>query len=1517
MTRAFQDINPIASESAPTKVPEKTRSRLFAALFSTTSLITLIFGAVAYIPQLLTRPGWISVDTKQYLYINPSQYTQRVASIWMPNTDLGSVTHQNIGYLFPMGPWYSVFAHFDIPVWVAQRLWVGSLLFGAATGIAYLCRTLNLSGQASLAAGLVFMLSPYVLQYVEFASALLAPWSGLGWMLGLTIKAARKGGWKYVGGFGVTLALTSSINATALIYIGFAPALWLFFALFTKEIRLSRFISTFIKIGVASVAVSLWWIAGLWAEAKYGLNILKYTETEQAIASTSSAAESLRGLGYWYFYSSDSYGSILPASIPYQSWAWLVGLSFGIPALGFVSAAIIRWRSRTYFILLILVGTILSVGAHPYGSSTPFGTLFSRFISSSEAGLALRSTDRATPLIVLGIAMLLGGGIDAISRKWKFLGIAVAAVISGAAIANQPALFNGQYVPAVAARNDIPNYWYQAANYLSSKGDSTRVMQLPGQDFETYRFGTTTDPILPGLINRPVIERRQVPMGSTASVDLLDAFDNTVQLSTLNPRGVSAVARLMSAGDILITSDIAYEHYNLPPPKNVMSWFSPTPTGLSSPIGFGQPIPNYPTHGLPLWNEQTLSLPDSTPWPNPLTDFPVPNARPIVRLESPSAPVIIDGGGSGIVAAANSGLLDGNPTILYSGSYAGSPSKLQSVVTPDSTLVVTDTNRRELREWGTIRDSIGYTQTATEPLTSNNPSYAALELFPSTGTATQTVALQKGVKLITASSFGNPIGLTPEDQPTNAMDGNPDTLWLTGGFIDPIGQWLKIQFDSPVTTGTINLQQPLFVLPDRWIDQVKLTFDDKSSIVASLGASSLTRLGQTITFPTRTFSSVTITVTGLHNIVPNPIGDIGFAEVRIANKTVTVVARPPTDLLSSLGTSSQSHRLLLIYSRQRTSNFPPRTSPEINMNRQVSLPATRTFSISGNATLSSELPDQTIDILTGRSPNPPGLQPVARSIGRLPGDPGADAAAAFDGNPETAWEPGLGIGGQLGAWIEVDTPTPVTMDQVQLQILADGHHSIPESVTISTEQGMRTIFLPKNLPRSVVGNDLVLNLSFARLSGREIRLTIQSIRPATTPDYYTLEPVVLPVGIIEFDIPGVNIPNLPAQMPNVCRPDLLTLDGSPVWVKITGTTQDALSGRNLGVVGCGPNANGVTISKGSHLLETSIGKDFGFDINELVLDSAAGGASEPLTSDGYVQRAPSPEPSSHIRILSENATNVKVSIQTTGGPVWLVLGESQDSGWQAYGTIDGKKYSDLNGAKSNLIDGYANGWLINPPPGVHTIDVTLTFTPQHVIDVSLITSAGAIGLCSIFAFIPLRRRAKSRRKRKHGKSRFKWKNGTMVATRTVEETFSQSVPKLQLPLFGHNFRTSLLVAIPVSLLTGSVAGFFYLPKLGVIVAIATFLVMEVKWLRWITNIGSVAFIIAAGASITYTQATHPHTFGAGWPNTFNPQANWIWIGVLLLFADSMAAATRRKKLRSQPDSPRIPEAQTQEEISER
>ncbi|MHB8329631.1 MAG: alpha-(1-_3)-arabinofuranosyltransferase domain-containing protein, partial [Acidimicrobiales bacterium] len=257
----------------------------------------LVLGVVALAPQLLAQPGVVDSDTKSYLYLDVGRFLRQSTSMWDPSVALGTVTHQQIGYLFPMGPFFWLTQALGIPTWAAQRLWVGFILFAAGAGVLILCRTLSLGGPGRFVAAVAFMLSPYFLQYVGRISVILLPWAALPWLIALADRSLR-GGWRYPALFALVVASMSSVNASSALYVGMAPVLWLAYTVFVDRGRWRHVLAATWRIAVLTTLASLWWVVGLQVEAAYGINILKYTETVPVVSSTSLSSEILRGLGY-------------------------------------------------------------------------------------------------------------------------------------------------------------------------------------------------------------------------------------------------------------------------------------------------------------------------------------------------------------------------------------------------------------------------------------------------------------------------------------------------------------------------------------------------------------------------------------------------------------------------------------------------------------------------------------------------------------------------------------------------------------------------------------------------------------------------------------------------------------------------------------------------------------------------------------------------------------------------------------------------------------------------------------------------------------------------------------------------------------------------------------------------------------------------------------------------------------------------------------------------------------------
>ena len=1143
-----------------------------------------LLAALAYVPVMLTSPGRVVADTKSYLYLDPSRLLERAPSMWDPNIGLGTVTHQNIGYLFPMGPYYWLMDTLGFPAWVSQRLWLGTILLAAGLGVLYLMRTLAVRGPGVPVAALVFMLTPYSLDFASRISVILLPWAALPWMVAIMVRALRDDrGWRYPAIFAIVVQVVGGVNATALIFAGIAPALWVLHAVYvTREIRVRRAFAVLAKVGLLTFLASLWWLAGLSIQSGYGLNVLRYTETLETVSTASLANEVLRGLGYWFFYGRDKLGPWTESSVGYTQHIWLILVGYAVPVLAIAGAALVRWKHRVFFVALVLVGVTVAVGAHPYDDPSPFGALFKSFAADSSFGLALRSTGRAVPLLVLGLAVLLGAAVNVVAERWgardqassrdgarigrgRARGLVLAGVIGALAIANLPALWNGTFYGKNLQRDeDVPAYWTQAIGDLDAGPHDTRVLEIPGADFAAYRWGNTVDPITPGLMDRPYVARELIPWGSPASADLLNALDRRLQEGVLDPSAIAPVARLLGVGDVVYRADLQTDRFDLP--RSRPTWLllsDPVPAGLGTPKPYGDSL------GPPLTfaqqDEVALALPPSSPEPAPVVVFPVEDAPSIVRTAAAGAPLLVSGDGEGLVDLAVLGALDGSRPVLYSASFAGDGAALRKQVdAPESTLVVTDSNRKRGRRWGAIKDVEGATERAGETALTKDEADNRLDVFPDASTDANTVVESPGARVST-TRYGNRITYWPEQRGARAFDGDVSTAWQVGTHAKAIGEKLRLDLDEPITTDHVNLVQRQVGDTRRSVTAVTLAFDGGDPVTVPLDDSSRTPDGQTVTFPRRTFRRLEVTIadTSDHDVLDGPVNNVGFAQIRVRDDApgatdvrVDEIVRMPTDLVRHAPRSTVAERpLVYVMTRSRNVVIPPRDSQdEMALVRKFLVPNDRAFSYRGRARLATDAPDDVLDSLLGFPDAETGGITVTASQ-HLDGSVAARGSAALDGDPATAWN--TKFGAPAGQWVDVRTPAPVTFDRLDLQVVADGRHSVPTQLRIDAGGESRTVDVPTVSDSTQENATATVPVTFAPLTGDDVRVTVTGLRPIVTTEYHELQPIVMPVGIAELGIPGVRRGPLPAALPDTCRTDLVALDGEPLPVRLDGSPADA------------------------------------------------------------------------------------------------------------------------------------------------------------------------------------------------------------------------------------------------------------------------------------------------------------------------------------------------------------------------
>ena len=229
------------------------------------------FALLAYVPFLVSSPGRVTADTKQYLYLDPDRLLSRAAYLWDSHIGFGTVSHQIIGYLFPMGPFFWLTDHVGMPEWVAQRLWLGSISLAAALGARWLFRMLGVSRGGAIAGALVYMLTPYQLAFTARISVLLLAWAGLPWLVGLAMRAVRRGGWRDPALFALVILTIGSVNASSLLFVCIGPALWLVVDACRGRDAVGPVVRAAARIAVLSLGVSLWWVVGLRLQGAYGL----------------------------------------------------------------------------------------------------------------------------------------------------------------------------------------------------------------------------------------------------------------------------------------------------------------------------------------------------------------------------------------------------------------------------------------------------------------------------------------------------------------------------------------------------------------------------------------------------------------------------------------------------------------------------------------------------------------------------------------------------------------------------------------------------------------------------------------------------------------------------------------------------------------------------------------------------------------------------------------------------------------------------------------------------------------------------------------------------------------------------------------------------------------------------------------------------------------------------------------------------------------------------------------------
>jgi arabinofuranan 3-O-arabinosyltransferase len=1261
------------------------------------SLAALSFGLA-----FAQRPGETVADTRIELSADPGLFLDRVAWVWSATTDLGHVqSGQFVGYLFPMAPYFAAGDALAVPMWVLQRAWLGTLIFLAAWGAVRLMDVMleRRSVVAQAGAALVFALSPYVVLFTSRGTVTLLTYAALPWlMLAVHQGLRRPRGWRWPALFGLLLAATGGgVNAAVIAFALVGPIALVGYELFVGGVDRPSAWSFGWRAALAGALGSAWWAIPLLLQSRYGADFLLFTEQPRTIWGTTSLPELMRGLGFWGLYTGVGYGQLEPFMRVAGTYLFnpaVIVATFAVPLFAFGSLRLTRgWRYGPFFVLLAVVALLLMFAGFPEGTRLRSGLV--DLYNDVEAVQFLRTTYKAAPLLALSLACLGGAGAAALAERarlgalrlggrripaWTLAGLVILPL--GAAAP----LLTGRAIDRQQAYGEVPNAWTAALRDADrAQPTGTGTMVLPGELFGWYRWGGTLDPIGPALSRRPVAIREIVPYAGARSSQLQIAVDDLVQQDRLVPGQLGPLLRLLDVGQVLVAADSRRVRSGALDPVSVERALAGQ-TGLASASrSYGERRTYFPPPGR---SGAPLRAPDIAR--RPVTGVQPPGG---VRLRPLTKATILEGDAEGIPELAALGLLDTRRTLFYAGDL--DRRRLRELVSEGAPLVLSDSARRRVFVAARLRSNRGATLGPDDPISPDSPSF---DPFPGRGNAGRTVALYTGIRRIyTRVQPG--FSQFPQFRPFAAVDGRLDTSWLADENVPSDDWYLHVDLSRPLAARSLS------IVPHA------NRHGRTAAVFLSVNGGSERRIelapGENrVPVDARTLTSLNVRIAKIVGD-EDTRGAGGIAELRVPGLRVRERLRLPTALADETRGLDLSRNEVTVALERTTADFPYRAGADVGepedhsglgmvdaepgLQREVDLPAARSFEASGWASVSPRAPDDAIDRLVGLS-----RRWRFASSSRFEGVPGRRASSAFDGNPRTSWVGDLTPGREpFLAW---RSPRPVTVRRVRL-LRAAGDYAFPTRIRVA---GLSAPVGPSGavvLPRAV--------------RARSLRLEVTAATRAR----------LRAVGVAEVSIPGLRPP--PPRRRGRFRTACGELRGrAGMTIDVTGDVAALDAGRPLRLGSCGRRGR----------LALPAGRSR--------LSFPAGAVMRP---DHLALRSPAPRP------VAVGAPAGRVVAEEQGGPpgaprrarldvvapAWLVLTQSYNPGWRAWCETGSGDERELG--KPIAVDGYANGWRV----GRECREARFAFVPQRAATAGFVLSAVAclVLLAVLVASLLRRRRA--------------------------------------------------------------------------------------------------------------------------------------------------------------------------------
>ncbi|WP_282699685.1 alpha-(1-_3)-arabinofuranosyltransferase family protein [Streptomyces sp. CC219B] len=1224
MTTTVQAPPPAAvpTTAATSGPPEGPRSRRWL----------LGFWAVVFVLFLAVHPGRQTFDTKLGVTVDPGRFFSDLGQLWQDQGGFGGISDQYAGYLFPMLPFYWLADAVQLPVWLAERLWMSLIVTVAFWGALRLAERLRIgSGASRLLAGAAYALWPVFTIVVGSTSAAALPGAVLPWVL-LPLVDERYTARVAALRSALVVPFMGGVNAASTLASLLPVGLYLLSR--PPGPRQRKLLAWWVP-GV--ILATAWWWIPLLLLGTYGENFLPYVESSQTTTETMAATEALRGAGNWvaYLHFGEAW---LPAGWVVASSVVVIVCSALAAGLGLAGLARRDLPERRWLVLTVLTTALVLLAGYGGAFGAPFHGVVQdwldgwlvpfRNIYKFQPGLALA--------LVLGLAHLVGvAAQDRGARRVR--GRRFATLV--AAVLILPGLMwpylNGSILNGGSFR-EIPDYWKATAGWLEEFSPDARALVVPATAHGIHTWGSTIDQPLDVVAESRWAQRDYVPFGTPGNRRAMDA----VQQALTSGAAVPGLADYLSRAGVyyvVVRNDLDPDQIGNVPTTVVKRTLEQS--GYERVKGYG-PVMTGGTIApdTPLQVEGLYPRQRAVEIYQPPEDVPRPRQA---GLSAVADTAVVSGGPEALLPVA--GELRGRASVLTGDNHPG-------LGTPPVQLRGDGLRRADTR-FGLVNANTSYTYTRDERNASGalqDPGEKPHQILPTEGREHQTVAELRGARSVTASSYGSWLFHLPQYDPVNAFDGNPDTAWAEGSPGSPDGEWLRIAFtdkyDMPRSFKVAPLPQE-GVRPTPTRVRVETERGSETSYLQPGGGT------QSVRAPAGPTDWMKLTI--LDSVARRAgLTGAGFSEIALPDVQVTRMLRLPTD-----ADDSRAATEIVSLSRPADPTGLSATGTEAGLHRRFATAGPGTYEVRASAV---PVPGEALDrLLYEVAPEQQNrIVATADSTARL--GAGLSPRNLTDGDLTTAW-----IAGDRPT-IHLSWEGKVPVGEVVLPP-AGGLSTRPTEVHLSSPDGA-----------AVAGVDENGNVRFPPITTDRLDITITDTAPLTLHNPFVDEDMQLPVGLTEAYVPALGDlyrtpqPREGRTFSLPCgRGPVLAVDGELYETSVRGTVRDLTERRPVEVTLCQESRTDgeLELGSGAHRVE-------------------AGDAGPLAVTEVTLTRGTVAEPSANQRELGIEdwlGDRRKVTVGS-GAASYLTMYENYNDGWKA--TLDGKELSTVR------LDGWQQGWRI-------------------------------------------------------------------------------------------------------------------------------------------------------------------------------------------------------------------------------